>query len=241
MIINAKFASVCTECNGRIKVNEPINWVRGQRGASHAVPATCAAFRTAPPVPVAVVGIAGIVAFLTSAAERGLKHPKARFLSPQNEEMRLALAGERSRNPGSVQIKIAGEWIGGILTDGRPTGPIGEMRDVLDTLVAIAEDPVSAARAYGALMCRCSFCNLHLTDEGSVEVGYGPICAVSYNLPWVRLGVPVLTMIPEAPIEPLSYGRAKSDLEILGNAPVDVPLTDEEREALSRLLEGMPE
>jgi hypothetical protein len=37
-------------------------------------------------------------------------------------------------------------------------------------------------------MCRCSFCGLALTDEGSVFMGYGPICARNYGLPHVALG-----------------------------------------------------
>jgi hypothetical protein len=197
MIIKAQFNSICTRCQGPIAAGETIEWNRTERGAKHALAETCAAFRAQPVRPPVVIDVRGIVEFLGRAAET-LKHPKARFLSPANEEMRLSIAGPRSNHPGSVQVKIAGEWWGNIRPDGVVIGPrLPTDVPVLETLKAIQEDPANAARAYGALMCRCSFCNLPLTDEGSVEVGYGPICARNWNLTWERFGVPTLTMIPE--------------------------------------------
>jgi len=59
-------------------------------------------------------------------------------------------------------------------------------------LLKVAADPARAAREYAALMGACSFCGLPLTDAGSVRVGYGPICAGNWGLPWTREGVPVL-------------------------------------------------
>ena len=202
MKIKAKFASSCNECGGPIQIDDPIEWERGIRGARHAARETCEMFRTAAAARPAVqpLEIGGIVQFLQRAAEV-LKSPKARFLSPEKKEMRLSIAGPRSRHVGSIQVTIAGTWVGNILTDGRPHGPIATQKDVLDLLVAIAEDPANAAAAYGAMMSRCSFCNLPLTDEGSVEVGYGPICAANWSLPWARFGVPELTPIPEVPAE----------------------------------------
>lgn len=202
MIIKARFASVCSRCHGPINVDDQIDWTRGNREVTHAKQETCdllvAAQRNVPQT--APLELGAIVTFLRRAAEV-LKHPKARFLSPEKTEMRLSIAGARSKNPGSIQITISGAYVGCVLPDGRPHGPLARMTNVLELLVAIAEDPANAAAAYGAMMSRCSFCNLPLTDEGSVEVGYGPICARSWKLPWARFGVPELTAIPEVPSE----------------------------------------
>lgn len=40
------------------------------------------------------------------------------------------------------------------------------------------------AAKFGALYGRCVFCSQTLTDERSIEVGYGPICAENHGLPW---------------------------------------------------------
>lgn len=50
-------------------------------------------------------------------------------------------------------------------------------------------------------MCRCSFCGLALTDEGSVEVGYGPVCAKRWGLPHQPHGVRVLTSVPSLEVQ----------------------------------------
>ena len=53
-----------------------------------------------------------------------------------------------------------------------------------DALRAIVADIAGAAKAYAALTDRCSFCNLPLEDERSVDAGYGPTCAKKHGLPW---------------------------------------------------------
>ena len=107
-------------------------------------------------------------------------------------EMVLSLAGNTSKYPGSVQVKVGGEWVGRIEPTGKVAGPLSNRKDVLDTLASIAVDPAAAAKAYGALTCSCSFCGKGLTDEGSVEVGYGPVCAAHWGLPHTPKGTPVV-------------------------------------------------
>jgi len=128
-----------------------------------------------------------------AAQARGLKHPKARFLAPPGatsspgaigRELRLTLAGARSKAPGSIQVYIGDDWIGRVEPpDGRLVGKLASDQVLIDTLLQIACNPAEAAQAYGALMGKCSFCGLQLTDEGSVEVGYGPVCAKKWGLP----------------------------------------------------------
>lgn len=48
------------------------------------------------------------------------------------------------------------------------------------------EDLLSAEEAakFGQLYGMCMYCWRELTDERSIEVGYGPVCAANRNLPW---------------------------------------------------------
>ena len=126
-----------------------------------------------------------------AAQARGLSYPKARFLAPGGRgELRLTLAGPRSKVPGSIQVYVANQWVGRVEPpDGRVTGSLASEPALLDMLVMIANNPAEAAQAYGALTCRCSFCGLPLTDDGSVEVGYGPTCAKRWGLPHQPKGV----------------------------------------------------
>ena len=55
---------------------------------------------------------------------------------------------------------------------------------VAETLKEFAADPVKMASSYGHLSGKCCFCAKGLTDSKSTSVGYGPVCASHYNLPW---------------------------------------------------------
>lgn len=103
-------------------------------------------------------------------------------------ELRLSLASERARVPGSVNVvgDPSGTWFGRILADGafehspRDTTP----PEVTDLLTRFACDPAGVAAEHGKLTGKCCFCNLPLTNDRSTAVGYGPTCAKNYGLPW---------------------------------------------------------
>ena len=187
MTMNSKFNGVCKKCNISFPAGTKIEWSKAT-GATHTVcPASRPVF-VAQPV---VADGAPIARFIQAAKDRGLKFPKARFMAV-GREMVLSLAGNTSKYPGSVQVKVGGEWVGRIEPTGKVAGPLSNRKDVLDTLASIAVDPAAAAKAYGALTCSCSFCGKGLTDEGSVEVGYGPVCAAHWGLPHTPKGTPVV-------------------------------------------------
>lgn len=190
MVMTSKFNGRCKTCNNTFLAGTTIDWTR-DTGAKHTI---CPIIVPTVVEPV-TANAAPIAAFIDAAKARGLKFPKTRFLAPNRSEMLLSLAGVTSKYPGSVQVKIAGSWVGRIEPTGTVAGPLANRTDVLDTLATIAADPAAAAKAYGALMCACSFCGKALTDAGSVEVGYGPICAKHYGLPHSPKGTPVLTSI----------------------------------------------
>jgi hypothetical protein len=200
-ILVSQFPGRCKSCGFGIKVGDTISWVKGA-GASHASSAACATAKAefdAIPAAQKTFDASPIVAFLTAARDRGLKFPKARFLGPAGAELKLSLAGAKSKFPGSISVVLGGDWIGRITPSAEVHGKLVNKPDVLAVLTAIGTDPAGMAKAYGALTCSCSFCGLGLTDEGSVEVGYGPVCAKKWGLPHKPKGAPSLATLPAVP------------------------------------------
>lgn len=219
MTIIAKFNGRCVACGQALAAGSTIEWTKGV-GARHA--GTC------PPaavVPVVTVQAGAIVAFLQAARDRGLKAPKARFLAPGGGELRLALAGSTSKYPGAVQVKVDGTWVGRIEASGVVAGPLAGTwgAPIVAALDIVASNPAAAAKAYGALMCRCSFCNLSLTDAGSVEVGYGPVCAQHWGLPHAPKGTPAVSTVVPFVFGPLTAIQADGGASYEGvqNAGID--------------------
>lgn len=141
------------------------------------------------PAQVAQVGdFSGVYALMGTAAQH-LKHPKIRLQTPAGKPVALSVAGPKARAPGTINV-----------TDG---GPYGENRyfgridksgaweirsdtpsDVIAIVARLAKSPVEVASEYGRLTGNCCFCRKTLTDERSTAVGYGPVCAGHYELPW---------------------------------------------------------
>ncbi len=51
-------------------------------------------------------------------------------------------------------------------------------------LAEMGADPVGFLAKCSKDMCRCCYCNLPLEDARSKDVGYGPVCAAHWGLPW---------------------------------------------------------
>jgi Family of unknown function (DUF6011) len=187
----AKFHGTCTRCKGTFAAGTKIQWTSGA-GATHADLATCAATPAPVATPRATVtaNAKPIADFLLAAKARGLKFPSVTFLAPAGafgQTIRLSVAGDQSKVPGSIQVKLDGEWIGRVEPDGTVVGRnLAGSALLLDTLATIAADPAAAAKAYGKASGFCSFCSTQLSDDregSSVDVGYGPTCAKRYGLP----------------------------------------------------------
>jgi len=202
MVLKAKYPGTCKKCSQPITPGDMIIWEAGQKGV-HEI---CPALLVEKPVP--LLDLKPVADFLQAARDRGLKFPKARFLAPDGQtEMRLSLAGSQSSFPGSVQVKLGDAYLGGVKPTGEVFGRFLPSReDILKELLFISTDPAAAAKKYGAVMCRCSFCGLQLTDEGSVEVGYGPICAKKWGLPHNYVGTPALKQVPVPGTQTSFYG-----------------------------------
>ncbi len=129
-----------------------------------------------------------VVTMLAGAREKGLKFPKIR-LQVNGQQVCFSLAGDRAKQPGSINVTDGGsygdnKWFGRITVDG-VFAPSSSCRDDVKALVlAFAADPAKVAAESGALTGNCSFCHKALTDERSVEVGYGKVCSDRFGLPW---------------------------------------------------------
>lgn len=144
------------------------------------------------PALVELPSVAGIVTLLDTAKANGLGFPKLWLQLPDGTDLRVAIAGERSRTPGFLMLTDGGKYPdnkyfgrisrAGVLELGRDGHPI--RADLLPLLEKLAANPAQVAADYGHLTGSCCFCGLRLTDARSVFVGYGQRCAERFALPW---------------------------------------------------------
>lgn len=161
------------------------SWTAGQRPWAHLLANEAedreAAAQAAPQAPQGPGPFQAIVDLL-HGAQAHLKFPKIRL-----EGLVLSVAGERARQPGTINLTDGGPygqnaWYGRISLDGHHQGQAPEW--VLEALTALAADPAGYAAATGQRVGSCCFCARELTDARSLAVGYGPICAGHWGLPW---------------------------------------------------------
>ncbi len=148
--------------------------------------------RLAAPRPVEQLpSFAGVLDLFARAREH-LKYPKIALLVGE-QPVRLHVAGPRSRHAGSVQITdgtgFGGLYFGRVDPNGQATLseknlPPPAKQALVNLLTALAERPAEVAAHYGKLTGNCCFCSRALSDARSTVVGYGPVCAEHYGLPW---------------------------------------------------------
>lgn len=140
-------------------------------------------------------GVSGIHEFLLR--NNKAKYPKVRILWGE-KTLLVSKATEKARFPGSLNVvtRREGLWggqenvfLGRIHLDGRfephrQSMAEGSENELADVLANFANDPLSAVKAYGFRTGHCCLCGLKLDDERSVLMGYGPVCAKKYQLPW---------------------------------------------------------
>ena len=78
------------------------------------------------------------------------------------------------------RILSSGEW-----SPGRsPYIRLQRRYFVEQTLIEFAADPETYIASEGKRVGSCCYCAAALTDERSLEAGYGPVCAENYSLNW---------------------------------------------------------
>lgn len=103
-------------------------------------------------------------------AKQSIMYPKLRLA-----DFVFSLAGELSRNAGSIYVK-QGETYLGKITDGRFHASRECTPELTVAILRAAANPEEAARAYGLAFGICSCCGRKLTNKLSIELGIGPIC-----------------------------------------------------------------
>jgi hypothetical protein len=141
-------------------------------------------------VPTQIGKMTGIVELL-STASKNLKAPKIRMTFDEGKPLALNIGKDGTKWAGTVFLgdgEYQGQSYGMIKPDGefipgRAVSPKA-MKALTEVLAALAKNPAATASKYGRLTGKCCFCNQGLNDERSTQVGYGPVCAKSYDLPW---------------------------------------------------------
>ncbi len=141
----------------------------------------------APKADVPQLDLSRLFALLQEARAKGLKRPFILASGGPFDPVRLSL----SRDGEAVYVvdKPSGLYLGAV-RDGKflPSGKAGltasDKAALVAALGAMAADPAGQAAAYGHETGCCCFCARELTDKRSIAVGYGPICADHFGLPW---------------------------------------------------------
>lgn len=129
-----------------------------------------------------------VIEMFDRAAANNLKWP-AIVLRVGEQDIRLSRCGDRAKSPGAVNItdldrENGRKWFGRIERDGSFVRGYEYRDDLRPLLEELADNPAKVATEYGKLTGRCCLCNRKLEDERSTAVGYGPVCAKHYGLPW---------------------------------------------------------
>lgn len=133
---------------------------------------------------------AGVLALFNKAVADKLQYPQITLLLNDGQPVRISRAADYSKNPGHVYVKLYETvgYAGKVAPDGKffpKTGLDADLIEELCELLArLGNDPVGVATEYAKLTGRCCFCDIALDNEKSVAVGYGPVCAKHYGLPY---------------------------------------------------------
>lgn len=136
--------------------------------------------------------LTGLVALIEKAHEK-LKYPKI-TVEIEGIKFQISRAGDKAKFPGSLNITDGGRygsnvWYGRIHKDGKLEASHSMTGDIRKRLDHLNSDPAKFAAVYGQLTGSCCFCNSPLSTDESTTVGYGPVCAKNWGLPWTKAEV----------------------------------------------------
>ncbi len=120
---------------------------------------------------------------LFNRAAEFLRYPAINMVSKDGHKIRIYRATK-----GYIAIKVDGEYVGKLVSDDKNIilydSPLFNHNELMSELEAFMEQPISESALRGKEYGRCCFCNRELDNEGSIQHGYGPICAEKWGLPW---------------------------------------------------------
>jgi len=145
-----------------------------------------------PPPSQKLPNIKGVLALMKRAVDpKGKTFPKL-WLKLSDSDLRIHRATSASKYNGQLML-TDGKGYGCNLYFGRidTKGDLflayeGKQRsqEITDLLTRLVADPEKVASEYGKLSGNCFACHKQLTDDRSIRVGYGKVCAKKFKLPW---------------------------------------------------------
>lgn len=79
------------------------------------------------------------------------------------------------------------DYLGAIRNDTDAFGPSELLKKdpkLLQTVIDLIKNPQEVLQTAGRKHSFCCFCGTQITSKDSLAVGYGPICAENFGLPW---------------------------------------------------------
>jgi Family of unknown function (DUF6011) len=145
-----------------------------------------------PPIPEAVQNLIRITQLFQKARDQGLKYPKIRLEADDGTKVVLRYSKPNYPPDSDAQINITNnlpynqgrEFYGRIKMNGHFLQGRQATPAILKLINDLSKDPVGLAKLYGLKTSTCCFCSRPLETSESVTMGYGPICAVKFGLPW---------------------------------------------------------
>jgi len=151
------------------------------------------------PAPAAQIDLSGIKNLFIKAAS-ALKRPAVILSAASGNKVKISFAGERSKYVGNLMVSsptYGGAYYGRVTDSGEFFAGRDKDSTVVDLLKDFAADPAKVAAEYGHRTGCCCFCSRGLDDERSTDVGYGPICAKRFGLPWGAKPKAAAVVVPD--------------------------------------------
>ena len=97
--------------------------------------------------------------------------------------IKFKMAASNSRHAGRIWV---GDYpsMGTIELDGTLTSWRGLSDENLAIIKELEANPEQKLAEHGKALNSCCYCSKELSDDRSVDHGYGPICAKNWGLPW---------------------------------------------------------
>jgi len=126
-----------------------------------------------------------ILAMLTGARNAGKKFPKIKLQTSGASWTKVVLSLSKAGKVNITDGRPFGSnlYFGAIQTDGSFRSAT-ESESVLELLNTLELNPATVATQHGVATGNCCFCARDLSTKESRSVGYGPICASKFGLPW---------------------------------------------------------
>lgn len=176
------------------------------------------------------VDLSGLKRMFDSAKAAGLKYPSITLTLKSGVEVKVSVAGDKSKHKGSVMIASSGFGRGnpyyGRVTDGMLYAGRDLTPEVEGLLVDLAHDPKGTAARMGKMTGNCCCCRRKLDHEDSVALGYGSTCAKKFGFDYGRKAA--------------KAKRIKTEQFVSGELKLDLPTaTASPRRIIRRHIEGV--